>query len=64
MAQVLDKKYLEHDSYTLFERLMAGAKRWYEFNDEVSNRLTSAKKKEIDLIDPMGLGDSKKDIPV
>ncbi|KAH8552548.1 hypothetical protein BGW37DRAFT_550784 [Umbelopsis sp. PMI_123] len=63
MAQVLDKKYLEHDSYTLFERLMAGAKRWYEFNEEVSNRLTSAKKKEIDLIDPMGLGDSKKDIP-
>ncbi|KAG2177509.1 hypothetical protein INT44_008020 [Umbelopsis vinacea] len=63
MAQVLDKKYLEHDSYALFERLMSGAKKWYEFNDEVSTRLTPAKKKELDLIDPMGLGGTGKTAP-
>ncbi|KAI9276340.1 rab-GTPase-TBC domain-containing protein, partial [Umbelopsis sp. AD052] len=39
MAQVLDKKYLEHDSYALFERLMSGAKKWYEFNDESCRRI-------------------------
>jgi hypothetical protein len=64
MAQVLDKKFLEHDSYALFDRLMSGAKKWYEFNDEVSSRLSSAKKKELDLIGPMGLGGTEKNIPV
>ncbi|KAI8575634.1 hypothetical protein K450DRAFT_260766 [Umbelopsis ramanniana AG] len=63
MAQVLDKKFLEHDSYALFDRLMSGAKKWYEFNDEVSTRLTPAKKKELDLIDPMGLGGTEKTVP-
>jgi hypothetical protein len=59
MVQVLDKKFLEHDSYILFDRLMAGAKKWYEFNDEVPTSRTVAQRKEFDLVDPVGLGGQK-----
>lgn len=59
MAQVLDKKFLEHDSYILFDRLMAGAKKWYEFNDDVPTRRAVSQKKELDLINPVGLGGQK-----
>lgn len=34
MAIVLDKQYVEHDSFTLFLSLMASAKQWYEFKED------------------------------
>lgn len=59
MAQVLDKKFIEHDLYILFDRLMSSAKKWYEFNDEAPKRLPAWKKKEHDLVDPLDLGEQK-----
>jgi hypothetical protein len=59
LAQVLDRKFIEHDLYILFDRLMASAKKWYEFNDEVPKRPPSWKKKEHDLVDPLDLGEQK-----
>ncbi|KAM3579718.1 hypothetical protein VKS41_007802 [Umbelopsis sp. WA50703] len=59
LAQVLDSKFIEHDLYILFDRLMASAKKWYEFNDEVPKRPPSWKKKEHDLVDPLDLGEQK-----
>ncbi|KAF9921360.1 hypothetical protein FBU30_008635 [Linnemannia zychae] len=34
MRSVLDSKYIEHDTFTLFSSLMSRAKPWYEFSDE------------------------------
>ncbi|KAJ2955430.1 hypothetical protein NQZ79_g8569 [Umbelopsis isabellina] len=59
VAQVLDRKFIEHDLYILFDRLMSSAKKWYEFNDEAPKRPPGWKKKEHDLIDPLDLGEQK-----
>ncbi|KAG0149524.1 hypothetical protein CROQUDRAFT_653609 [Cronartium quercuum f. sp. fusiforme G11] len=38
MPQVLSRSYLEHDSYTLFSRLMRQVEDWYDFNCTVPAR--------------------------
>ncbi|CAO3640253.1 unnamed protein product [Mucor hiemalis] len=38
LTQVLDSAFVEHDAYTLFDRLMTYGKSWYEFNDDVPSR--------------------------
>lgn len=40
--QVLSRKYLEHDSYILFSRLMRKVKDWYDFNSTIPLRDSSS----------------------
>ena len=35
MGDTLDVKYVEHDAFALFHRLMGAAKQWYEFKEEL-----------------------------
>jgi len=38
MLNILDSKYVEHDSFFLFCQVMKGAKTWYEFNETISTK--------------------------
>lgn len=34
MRSVLDARFIEHDTFALFQSLMSRAKPWYEFSEE------------------------------
>lgn len=51
--QVLDPAFVEHDAFLLFDRLMAYAKPWYEFNTTVpAKSLNRRSKSAMDLTAP------------
>ncbi|SAM09005.1 hypothetical protein [Absidia glauca] len=53
MVQVLDPAFVEHDAFLLFDRLMAYAKPWYEFNTTVpAKSLNRRSKSAMDLTAP------------
>jgi len=43
IKNILDSKYVEHDSFFLFCQVMKGAKSWYEFNETISTAVDSTK---------------------
>jgi len=43
MLNILDSKYVEHDSFFLFCQVMKVAKAWYEFNESISTTFDSNK---------------------
>jgi hypothetical protein len=47
IKNILDSKYVEHDSFFLFCQVMKGAKSWYEFNETISTAVDSTKEKFI-----------------
>jgi hypothetical protein len=47
MLNILDSKYVEHDSFFLFCQVMKGAKTWYEFNETISTKADPNKEKLV-----------------
>lgn len=47
IKNILDSRYVEHDSFFLFCQVMKGAKLWYEYNESISAAVDSTKEKFI-----------------